>query len=83
MRAFNSLVAHFGATAVSGQVEGLEGGRGLMRVSLNVIGGHLAVEEGSECVLELHDGARFRVVMTERLSDAGEWRVRLLKRDSG
>ncbi|CAM3900615.1 hypothetical protein [Deinococcus frigens] len=78
MRAFNSLVAHFGDTAISGQVEALEGGRGLMRVSLNILDRHLAVDEGSECVLELHDGARFRVVMTERLSGAGEWRVRLL-----
>lgn len=83
MRAFNTLVAHFGATTLAGQVEALEGGRGLMRISLDRPDGSPAINAGDEGVLELHDGARFRVVVTEQLGSAGEWRVRLLRREPG
>lgn len=71
------MVAHFGSGAVPGRIEALEGGRGMMRVSLEEAAP--GVGEGSECVLEMHDGARFRVTVTERLPGVGnELRMKLL-----
>lgn len=75
-RDFNSVVAHFGSGAVPGRIEALEGGRGMMRVSLD--GVTPDVGEGTECVLEMHDGARFRVTVTERLEGGNELRMKLL-----
>lgn len=76
-RDFNSVVAHFGAATLAGRIEALEGGRGVMRVSLD--GDAAELTEGSECVLEMHDGARFRVTVTERLNGhTNELRVKLL-----
>lgn len=77
MREFNTVTAHFGSAAVPGRIEALEGGRGMMRVSLDEV--TPGVGEGTECVLEMHDGARFRVTVTERLPGAGnELRMKLL-----
>ena len=78
-RGFNTFVAHFAAAAVPGRIEALEGGRGMMRVSLEETAPE--VGEGTECVLEMHDGARFRVTVTERLEGGtNELRMKLLGR---
>ncbi|AHX26581.1 hypothetical protein DEDE109153_08760 [Deinococcus deserti] len=77
MREFNSVTAFFGDLAVPGRIEALEGGRGLMRVSLN---GAPDISEGAEAILEMHDGVRFRVAVTERLDDTNEVRMKLLAR---
>lgn len=76
---FNSVVAHFGASAVPGRILALEGGRGMMRVSLPGSGPEMT--GGMECTLEMHDGARFRVAVIERLDTGGnEFRLKLLGR---
>ncbi|GHF43766.1 hypothetical protein HNQ07_001938 [Deinococcus metalli] len=80
MREFNAVVAHFGGAALTGRLQALEGGRGLMRIALDPVGGDAALQEGAEGVLEMHDGARFRVSVQEKLADAGEWRVKLIGR---
>ncbi|WP_019586204.1 hypothetical protein [Deinococcus apachensis] len=78
-REYNTVVAHFGAAAVPGRIEALEGGRGFMRVSLTEPLPEAG--EGSEGVLEMHDGARFRVTVTERISGEGnELRMKLVGR---
>lgn len=80
-REYNSVVAHFGAHSVPGRIEALEGGRGMMRVSLEPEGEGALPAEGSEGVLEMHDGARFRVAVTERLEDhPNGFRLKLLGR---
>ena len=79
MREFNSIMAFFGDVAVSGRIEALEGGRGLMRVSLDDTPPDLG--EGSEAILEMHDGVRFRVAVTEALgTGTNELRMKLLPR---
>ncbi|THF84325.1 hypothetical protein E7T09_20115 [Deinococcus sp. KSM4-11] len=80
MREFNSVVAHFGAHALTGRLQALEGGRGVMRIAVDPAAGDAALQEGREGVLEMHDGARFRVSVQERLAEAGEWRVKLMGR---
>ena len=78
---FNSVVAHFGGAAIPGRIAALEGGRGLMRVALEGAPEDALPGEGAEGVLEMHDGARFRVDVTERLAgDPPEFRLRLLGR---
>jgi hypothetical protein len=79
VREFNSVVAHFGNEALTGRLQALEGGRGVMRIALERAGDD-ALQEGQEGVLEMHDGARFRVSVQERLAEAGEWRVKLIGR---
>ena len=79
MRAFNSVMAFFGDVAVPGRIEALEGGRGLMRVSLD--GTPPDIAEGTEAILEMHDGVRFRVTVTEALGgETNELRLKLLAR---
>ncbi|UBV44185.1 hypothetical protein LAJ19_15385 (plasmid) [Deinococcus taeanensis] len=79
MRDFNDVVAHLGAQAVPGRLAALEGGRGVMRVTLR--DPLTALAPGTECVLEMHDGARFRVSVTEDLGGhAREFRMQLLGR---
>ncbi|MFC4638838.1 hypothetical protein [Deinococcus hohokamensis] len=79
MREFNQIVAHFAGEAVPGQLAALEGGRGVLRVSLAQPVS--ALEPGHEGVLEMHDGARFRVAVTEALDAQGhEFRMKLLGR---
>lgn len=77
MREFNSVVAHVGGEARSGRIQALEGGRGVLRIVLDTAGSG-GLREGGECVLEMHDGARFRVSVQEQLAGEGEWRVRLI-----
>jgi len=84
-REFNSVVAHVGQAAIPGRIEALEGGRGMLRVLLEsgADGPELSsseLGEGSEWVLEMHDGARFRVTVTERLEDPNQLRLKLLGR---
>ncbi|SMB79654.1 hypothetical protein [Deinococcus hopiensis] len=76
MAEYGTVVAHFGEAAFPGRLEALEGGRGMMRVSLS--GDSSALTEGSEGVLEMHDGGRFRVTVTERLPGENELRMKLL-----
>ena len=78
MADFNSVVAHFDGEALPGRIAALEGGRGMMRLSLS--GDTSALSEGREGVLEMHDGARFRVTVTERLEGENELRMKLLGR---
>lgn len=80
-REFNSVVAHFGGAAIPGRIAALEGGRGYLRVALDPWPGDHQPGEGDEWVLEMHDGARFRVGVSERLpGNANEFRVKLLGR---
>lgn len=79
MREFNSVMAFFGDVAVPGRIEALEGGRGLMRVSLDETVPD--VGEGAEAILEMHDGVRFRVAVTEALGQgSNQLRLKLLAR---
>ncbi|GGO26644.1 hypothetical protein [Deinococcus humi] len=79
MREFNQIVAHFGDHAVPGELAALEGGRGMLRVTLTEAAPGLSA--GSECLLEMHDGAHFRVTVTEALGDEGtEFRMKLVGR---
>ncbi|GGK27155.1 hypothetical protein GCM10008955_21190 [Deinococcus malanensis] len=79
MKEFNTIMAFFGDLAVPGRIEALEGGRGLMRVSLDQTVPDLS--EGSEAILEMHDGVRFRVAVTEALGEGTtELRMKLLAR---
>ncbi|ADV66084.1 hypothetical protein [Deinococcus maricopensis] len=64
-----AFTAHFGDTAVPGEIQALEGRGGYMRVHLRA--GSVPTAEGTPCELEMHDGARFRMVITEDLGDAG------------
>ena len=66
------FTAHFGQTTVPGVIQALEGGRGFMRVHLNTNGTQVPLDEGTPCELEMHDGARFRMIITEHLGPAGE-----------
>ncbi|ULH14279.1 hypothetical protein MF271_01795 (plasmid) [Deinococcus sp. KNUC1210] len=82
--AFGSVTAHVEPAALSGQISALEGGGGYMRVVLN---GADALNAGQEFELEMHDGARFRVVVIESLPSGGaesvqEYRLKLLGRGS-
>lgn len=77
MAEFNTVVAHFGGEPLPGRLAALEGGRGMMRVSL---GDPSTLQEGQEGVLEMHDGARFRVTVVERLPETNEVRLKLLGR---
>ena len=75
------MVAHFGGAAIPGRIAALEGGRGLMRVALDLPPGHQKPGEGDEWVLEMHDGARFRVGVTGKLGgEPPEFRLKLLGR---
>lgn len=75
------MVAHVGGAAIPGRIEALEGGRGYLRVSLDLPIPGPAPDEGQEWVLEMHDGARFRVGVSERLEGrANAFRVKLLGR---
>ncbi|GGR20706.1 hypothetical protein [Deinococcus ruber] len=88
--AFGSVTAHVEPAALSGQISALEGGGGYMRVLLD---GTDALNAGQEFELEMHDGARFRVVVIEVLPRSGaaagndaepgqEYRLKLLGRGS-
>ena len=85
MTNFNSVVAHFDSEALHGRIEALEGGRGFMRVFLDWSQASFTPTPDMECVLEMHDGGRFRMAITERLAAApdgqsGELRMKLLGR---
>jgi len=77
VREFNQIVAHFGGHAVPGELAALEGGRGMLRVTLTEPASDL--DAGSKCLLEMHDGAQFRVTVTEALGAEGtEFRMKLV-----
>ncbi|WP_425145236.1 hypothetical protein [Deinococcus sp.] len=76
-----AVTAHVGASdhgpaaAYAGRIVALEGGGGLMRLRLD----GAALTAGQECELEMHDGARFGVMVLEVLPDAAhEYRMKLL-----
>ena len=81
MPGFGSVTAHLGAAVCPGQIAALEGGGGFMRVRLD---GADALDAGQEFELEMHDGARFLVVVIEALPgenappDGQEYRMKLL-----
>ncbi len=72
----NRFEAEFGELRPTGRIAALEGNRGQMRLQFDPDGA--PVEVGQEGVLQMHDGARFRVMVTEALSgEPAEYRVRL------
>ncbi|WP_424952909.1 hypothetical protein [Deinococcus sp.] len=75
------LTAHFPEHAWPGRIVALEGGRGQMRLYLE--GGPPWPLVGAEGDLEMHDGARFGVVVTETLAmreGGAEFRMKLIDR---
>ena len=81
------VTAHFGAgdgQNMPARLAALEGGGGYMRVLLDGPGA-AALATGQEGELEMHDGARFTVVVTEVLPPEGEaaaYRMKLLSKVS-
>ena len=65
-----SVTAHFGPARFPGRILALEGG-GYMRVRLEGAP-HPWPEVGHQGEMEMHDGARFGVVVTERLGAGPE-----------
>ncbi len=79
MAEFNTVIAYIDGASVPGRIAALEGGRGMMRVALDLEGTGVLAAPGTELVLEMHDGARFRVAVTEQAGeDAGDLRMKLL-----
>ncbi|WP_420594151.1 hypothetical protein [Deinococcus sp.] len=75
----NRVSAEFGGQAHAGQLVALEGQGGLMRVQVDAA----QLEIGQSGVLQMHDGARFGVVVVEPLGEhaAGhEYRLKLTGR---
>lgn len=81
----NAVTAEWGGSSLPGRITALEGGRGLMRVALP---DSAALSPESTLVLEMHDGARFRVTVVETLG-AGpqpgqqEFRLKLAGKERG
>jgi predicted ATPase with chaperone activity len=75
----NHFSAEFGTRQLTGQITALEGG-GVLKLRIGVQNGD-PLEAGQEGVLTMHDAARFRVVVTERLPTPLEYRVRLLAQE--
>lgn len=75
--------AHFGPARFPGHILALEGGGGYLRVLLEGAG-HPWPEAGQEGELEMHDGARFGMVITEHLGAPqgknAEFRMKLVDR---
>ncbi len=75
----NAVRAEFGQVTTSGQIAALEGNGGFMRVNL----GAAQLESGQQGVLQMHDGARFGVVVIEPTSQSEterEYRLKLTGR---
>ncbi|WP_407541994.1 hypothetical protein Q0M94_17090 (plasmid) [Deinococcus radiomollis] len=76
--------AHFGQASFPGRILALEGGGGYLRVVLAGEGQHPYPEAGQEGELEMHDGARFAMVIVEALGDSqekdAEFRMKLVDR---
>ncbi|WP_407571676.1 hypothetical protein [Deinococcus altitudinis] len=76
--------AHFGPASFPGRILALEGGGGYLRVLLEGEGQEPWPEAGHQGELEMHDGARFGMVIVERLGDPqendAEFRMKLLDR---
>ena len=62
------IIAHFGPATLPGRILTLEGGGGYMRVRLEA-GPHSWPEVGHQGELQMHDGARFAVVVTDGQGD--------------
>ena len=77
-----SITAHFGedlgGASLSGSITAMEGRGGFLRVALTPPAAGPQPTSGSECELEMHDGARFRFVVTELLPESAEFRMKLL-----
>ncbi len=79
----NKVTAEFGGAQHDGRILALEGGGGFMRVEVQ---GAPALAAGDTVVLEMHDGARFRVTVIEPLeggaqADAAGFRMKLLAKE--
>ena len=77
----NRVTAEYGGATHDGRILALEGGGGLMRVAL---AGPEALNPGDELVLQMHDGARFRVNVIEPLgpgSEGAEFRLKLVSKE--
>jgi len=78
------VTAHFGPTMLAGHILALEGGGGYLRVLLKRAEPHPWPEAGHQGELEMHDGARFGMVVTECHDTAqeanAEFRMKLVDR---
>ena len=78
------VTAHFGPATFPGRILALEGGGGYLRVLLEEGQHHPWPEAGQEGELEMHDGARFGMVVTECHDTAqeanAEFRMKLMDR---
>jgi hypothetical protein len=79
----NRFLAEFGFRQLIGRITALEGQGGLMRVTFEPPAEpDTPLETGQQGVLQLHDGARFRVVVLQQLADsATDYRVRLVAQE--
>lgn len=79
-----SVTAHFGPTIFPGRILALEGGGGYLRVLLEREAAHPWPEVGHQGELEMHDGARFGMAVTEHLgtheTGNAEFRMKLIDR---
>ena len=77
------FTAHFGPATFPGRILALEGGGGYMQVRLEGAP-HPWPKAGHEGELEMHDGARFGVMVTEHLGaeeeENAEFRMKLVDR---
>ncbi|MGY2894837.1 hypothetical protein [Deinococcus sp. UYEF24] len=76
--------AHFGQASFPGRILVLEGGGGYLRVLLEGEGQQPWPEVGHQGELEMHDGARFGMVVVDALGDpqgkGAEFRMKLVDR---
>jgi hypothetical protein len=76
------ITAHFGedlgGVSLPGSITAMEGRGGFLRVALTPPADGPQPSTGSECELEMHDGGRFRFVVTELLPESAEYRMKLL-----
>ena len=79
-----SVTANFGPATFPGRILALEGGGGYLRVLLEGGGHQPWPEAGHQGELEMHDGARFGMVVVDVLGDSqgkdAEFRMKLLDR---
>lgn len=80
----NDVTMHFGSQSVPARITALEGNRGYLRVRFDWSNLDFTPGEGTESVIEMHDGGRFAFVIVEPTSEpegnSGEFRMKLVGR---